>query len=154
MNEIEVGHKCERFEINCSYMERVFYDLFYPQKASIFSRERGWHPFTNVYELSAEILIEVELAGINHKEVQISFQDKYLLVRGNRKERISGASVLYHQMEVEYGAFERIIYVPFEIDEKGIRGSYEDGFLMIRLPKAKACSKNSSGSTTTIVVKE
>ena len=152
MNEIEVGHKCERFEVNCSYMERVFYDLFHPQKPSILPRERGWHPFTNVYELSSEILIEVELAGINHKEVQISFQDKYLVVRGNRKERIRGASVLYHQMEVEYGAFERIIYVPFEIDEKGIRGYYEDGFLMIRLPKV--CSKNSPGSTTTIGVQE
>ncbi|MEW5804594.1 MAG: Hsp20/alpha crystallin family protein [bacterium] len=148
MDEIEIGHKCGKFEINCSYMEKIFYDLFHPQKPLILPRDRGWHPFTNVYELSSEIVIEVELAGISHKEVQISFQDKYLVVRGHRKERIKGTSVLYHQLEVEYGAFERIIYVPFDIDEKRIQGYYEDGFLTIRLPKV--CSKNFPGSTTTI----
>jgi len=148
MNEIEVEHKCNRFEVNCSYMERVFYDLFHPQKPLILPRDRGWHPFTNVYELSSEVVIEVELAGVNHKEVQISFQDKYLVIRGQRRERMRGGSVLYHQLEVEYGVFERIIYVPFEIDEKGIQGCYEDGFLTIRL--SKVCSQNSPGSTTTL----
>ena len=139
MNNIEIGHKFKNFEIACSYMERVFYTLFHPQKPTSLPRERGWHPFTNVYEFTSKILIEVELAGIKETEIKLSFKDNYLVIRGMRKERISGPHILYHQMEVEYGPFERIIYVPFQIDEKEIRGVYEDGFLTVKLPK---CSKN------------
>ncbi|MGA1876276.1 MAG: Hsp20/alpha crystallin family protein [bacterium] len=135
MNDIEITHKLKNFDIACSYMEKVFYTLFHPQKPSTLPRERGWHPFTNVYECASEILIEAELAGVDKEEIQISFKDNYLIIKGIRKERTGGTNILYHQMEVEYGPFERIIYVPFEVDEKGIQGRYEDGFLTIKLPK-------------------
>lgn len=151
MNEIEEG-KGERFEVSCSYMERVFYDLFYPQKPLFFPRKRGWYPFTNVYESSSEVVIEVELAGISHHDIQIGFKDNCLVVWGQRKERMRGENILYHQLEVEYGVFERVIHIPFEIDRDGIRSYYEAGFLTIRLPKG--CSKNISESTTTIRVGE
>lgn len=139
MDNIEISHKFKNFEIACSYMERVFYTLFHPKKPTVLPRERGWHPFTNVYEFASKILIEIELAGIMEAEIKMSFKDNYLVIRGLRNERIRGANILYHQMEVEYGPFERIIYVPFEINEEGIRGKYEDGFLTVKLPK---CSKN------------
>jgi|GEM_PF-256010 len=151
--EIEVEDKdkgAKRFEISCSYMERVFYDLFHPQKPLLFPRKRGWYPFTNVYELSSEIVIEVELAGISGDNIRLGFRDNYLVIWGQRKERISGANILYHQLEVEYGIFERIIHIPFEVDKEGIRVYYENGFLTIRLPKI--CSQNIQESTTTIGV--
>ena len=139
MRNFENGHKIKNFEIACSYMEKVFYSLFHPQKSSALLREQEWHPFTNVYELASEILIEIELAGIKESDVQINFKENYLIIKGTRKERRRGANILYHQMEVEYGPFERIIYVPFKVNAQKIHGIYEDRFLMIKLPK---CSQN------------
>ncbi len=94
MRNFENGHKIKNFEIACSYMEKVFYSLFHPQKSSALLREQEWHPFTNVYELASEILIEIELAGIKESDVQINFKENYLIIKGTRKER-RGAQIFF-----------------------------------------------------------
>ena len=42
----------------------------------------------------------------------------------------------YHKMEIDFGPFERHIELPGPIEQGGVKASYRDGFLEIRLPKA------------------
>ncbi|MFH0925463.1 MAG: Hsp20/alpha crystallin family protein [bacterium] len=136
MDEINIKHEVKQFEIICSYIEKAFYDLAHPQKLLFFRGERGWLPFTNVIALEDKVLVEVELASVNKKEIQINFKYPYLLIKGCREEKFKEGNCLYHQMEIEYGHFERIIYIPFSVKEKDIHARYEDGLLTIKLPKA------------------
>lgn len=132
---MEIGPKIKNVEIACSYMERVFFSLFHPQKPMSMPRENKWHPFTNVYETEEEICVEIELAGVRETDVRINFQNNFLIIQGMRKDHLSEKKILYHQMEVEYGPFERVIYFPFSIDKEKVEGIYEEGFLTITLPK-------------------
>jgi len=41
-------------------------------------------------------------------------------------------------MEIRYGDFRTEVYIPWAIIEDEIEATYEDGFLKVILPKAKA----------------
>lgn len=101
-----------------------------------------WAPRVDVYETEDEIIVKVCAAGIKPTEVDISLSPdgQHLTIRGNRTEDHKEKNVRrrYHQLEVYYGPFERVIHLPdVEIDKEKLRATYKDGFLKIVLPKLK-----------------
>ncbi len=56
-------------------------------------------------------------------------------VTGHRNEPVSPSKTHLHQMEVDYGKFERTLHIPCAIDVNEIKASYREGFLMVTLPK-------------------
>lgn len=94
-----------------------------------------WSPATDVYETENEYVARVELAGINETNLEISFENGILVIRGNRPDVSERRA--YHQMEIHFGKFSTAISVPGPIDLDGSTAEYKDGFLMVRMPKAK-----------------
>jgi HSP20 family protein len=93
-----------------------------------------WRPPTDVYETADMVVIKVEIAGMSADDFEISFADRILQIRGTRldKER----KVSYHCLEVQYGEFLSEVYLPGKYDEENFEAEYENGFLVINLPKA------------------
>ena len=100
-----------------------------------------WLPKTDVYETEDDLIVRVEVAGIERESLNVSLSAdrRVLSVRGTRMEQhIDGRrKSRYHQLEVYFGTFERDVLLPLslEVDADGVRAKYREGFLVVTLPK-------------------
>jgi HSP20 family protein len=94
-----------------------------------------WSPPTDVYETESEYVVRIEVAGMRESDFEITFNKGILLVRGVRADTPERRG--YHQMEIHFGKFTTSLGVPGPIDLDASLAEYKDGFLVIRLPKAK-----------------
>ena len=99
-------------------------------------RQRVWRPPTDVYETDSHIVVKVEIAGMNEEDFEISLSNRTLTIAGVRRD--PAEKLTYQQMEILYGRFETQVYLPAPVEEDRIEAIYEDGFLKVMLPKAKA----------------
>ena len=95
-----------------------------------------WSPPTDVYETEADYVVRVEVAGIEETDLEITFENGVLVISGNRPDLPERRA--YHQMEIHFGKFSSAIGVPGPIELDNSTAEYKDGFLIVRMPKAKA----------------
>ncbi|HZD87820.1 MAG TPA: Hsp20/alpha crystallin family protein [Gaiellaceae bacterium] len=98
----------------------------------------GFRPQCDCYrtEDPPALHLVVELPGLDPASVQIVAFDRTLLVAGTR-ERPQPAGARYHQVEIEYGPFQRRIEFTEDVDTDGATATYEGGMLRIELPVAE-----------------
>jgi len=108
---------------------------------SITAPERYWEPHADVYETREAVRVKVELAGVRGEciQVELAGDGKSLVIRGLREDERSEAMdrILFHQMEIYLGPFERVLTLPpgVHVDRERITATYRDGFLLVTLPK-------------------
>lgn len=94
---------------------------------------RIWRPPTDVYETDHHVVVKVEIAGMNEDDFDISLVDRRLVIAGLRKDPVG--KLIYHKMEINHGEFRTEVYTNWAVDEAACEATYEDGFLLVRLPK-------------------
>lgn len=99
------------------------------------AQRKTWCPPTDVYETDAFVIVKVEIAGMTEQDFSISLDANRLTVSGVRHD--PAAKLVYQQMEIPYGQFETHVHLPREIDIDQVEATYQQGFLIVRLPKAK-----------------
>jgi HSP20 family protein len=97
---------------------------------------KAWHPPTDVYETHHAIVVKVEIAGMQVREIDVALQGQTLTIGGERHD--SGAKLRYQQMEIQYGRFETSVELPGAVDPEGIEATYSNGFLVVRLPQVQS----------------
>ena len=108
---------------------------------SVTAPERFWEPQADVYETREAVKVKVELAGVRPDSIQVelSGDGRTLSVRGVRVDdgRATEERILFHQMEIYLGPFERILPLPpgAEVDRDQVQATFKDGFLLVTLPK-------------------
>ncbi|MFQ5767565.1 MAG: Hsp20/alpha crystallin family protein [Acidobacteriota bacterium] len=96
-----------------------------------------WCPAADLYETETELVVILEVAGISPDSLDVTLEDQMLRVSGRRPEVPPRPScVALHQMEIEYGPFERLFAVPPHLDGEAGTARLENGFLEIRIPKS------------------
>jgi HSP20 family protein len=106
-----------------------------PDDLYVWRMRRIWRPPTDVFEVAGDIVIQVEIAGMQEEDFQISLAEQRLVIAGQRCPE-EGRRV-YQNMEINYGEFRTEVQVNVPLDETGISATYENGFLFVRLPKAR-----------------
>ncbi len=95
-----------------------------------------WKPRTDVYETDDELIVHMDIAGMQADDFSVELNDGILRISGERTTRHhAGGKRHYHSMEVQIGPFERRFRLPVVVDPASIRATYEHGFLEIRLAK-------------------
>lgn len=91
-------------------------------------------PAMESYRQDGRYVVKVDLPGVNPKDVNLSFEDGYLTIQGERKrlQEIEESSVL--RDEVCYGAFHRSLCIPEGVKADSIKAKYHDGVLEITAP--------------------
>ena len=108
---------------------------------SFTSPDRFWEPQADIYETREAVKVKMELAGVRSDaiHVELSGDGRMLSVRGVREDERTEAvdRILFHQMEIYLGPFERILPLPSgaEVDRERMTATYREGFLVITLPK-------------------
>lgn len=106
-------------------------------KPPMVSFARMWAPAVDVYESENNIVVLVELAGVNQDKVDVTVTGNTLVVRGERGETTPGSKKTYYRIEIHRGYFERAILLPCAVDPNRTEASYQDGLLEIVLPRVK-----------------
>lgn len=94
-----------------------------------------WQPHADVHETASAYSIKVELAGMRDAEIEVTVDDGRLLVRGTRAEQRTAAVQRVHELGISYGPFQLEFAFSKAIDESAIVARYDDGILLIELPR-------------------
>jgi HSP20 family protein len=96
---------------------------------------RGFQPQCDCYRTDdpPELHVLVELPGVDPDAVRIEVSGNTLVVSGVR-ERPHPAGARYHQVEIEYGPFERRIELAESVDADAVSATYEAGMLELEVP--------------------
>lgn len=96
--------------------------------------------FSNDYLMKSDItvkdgnyIMEIELPGLDKKDINIDYHNGYLTVSASHEEVIDEEKEYIHK-ERYYGSYKRSFYVG-DIDEKDIKAKYKDGILNVTVPK-------------------
>ena len=118
-----------------STFEKTVEDLFRSINPMYRIAEQTWKPQMDMYETPDEIIIMGEIAGVNKEDLELEISGKAVKIQGKRSQfpRIDNAK--YRLAEIQYGKFERVLYLPSPIDPEVVSASYTNGFLQVRLAK-------------------
>jgi len=117
-------------------MNRLFDDVFNrfdSTMPSVFTRMPSW-PSVEVVERDNDVRVAAELPGLDEKDVEVSVSDDVLTIRGEKKAQIDDKE--RHFTERHYGRFERVIPLPFEVEDERAEATFENGVLTVTLPKS------------------
>jgi HSP20 family protein len=114
-------------------IQELFADLWQVPRFS--GLRHGFRPEVDAYRTTdpPELTIVVALPGVDPDGVQLVVADRTLLIAGERpRPRPDG--VVWQQMEIEYGPFQRRLALPDDVDPTEATADYERGLLRISMP--------------------
>ncbi|HYG91638.1 MAG TPA: Hsp20/alpha crystallin family protein [Azospirillum sp.] len=118
-------------------MNRLFDDVFRSVEGRMpsvgFGGGLGW-PHMDVVETDKEYRVTAELPGLEEKDVDLTFQDGVLTLKGEKKVEHNGEGALHS--ERYHGRFQRALSVGPDVDEGKISASFRNGVLTVVLPKS------------------
>lgn len=79
--------------------------------------------------------VTADLPGLTEKDVEVTFQDGVLTIKGEKKIERDEKKDTWHIIERASGSFARQLSLPANIDESKISAKFEKGVLSIELPK-------------------
>jgi HSP20 family protein len=92
---------------------------------------------TDVSEDENALQISMELPGVEPDNVRISLENNTLTIRGEKRQQIDENNERVHRFERVYGIFERTFVLPNTVDPDKIEARFENGVLLVRIPKAE-----------------
>jgi HSP20 family protein len=95
-----------------------------------------WSPTVDVCERADEIVILVEMPGVDRSDVQLAWNEGVLIISGLKRQRPADQGVAnYLCVERTYGHFRREISIKIPVDHKNAKAELKDGLMKIHLPK-------------------
>ena len=95
---------------------------------------------TDIKEFDNHYLFEIDLAGFNKDDINIHVEDNYMIVEANKicsqEYCDNNENYQYVRKERYAGSTSRSYYVG-EVVEKDIKASFNNGLLIINIPKEK-----------------
>ncbi len=125
------------FSVLSYEMNKLFNQLLKCKTPPRMSCQQSWRPPCDVYETPRNITVRLEIPGISRQDVEIKFKNNALHIRGQRREERTAVKTNYYQMEIHYGAFERVVPLPAVQARGKIKTTWANGFIEIIVPKKK-----------------
>ncbi len=94
-----------------------------------------WRPATDAYETADAFVVQMELAGMDPRAIEITVEGGALVIRGVRDEVAPPGKKHYHKMEISVGPFRRRIVLPDGVTPEAATARYQDGFLYVIVPR-------------------
>jgi len=121
-------------------IEELFAELW--QVPRFAGMRRGFRPNVDCFHTDDPhaLTIVVELPGVDPASMRIVVSERTLSIAGERaRPKVAGR--VYHQLEIEHGAFKRAVRLAEDVDPERARATYERGILTIELPVAERPSR-------------
>jgi HSP20 family protein len=89
---------------------------------------------TDIKETEKEYLISADLPGVDKKDINVNYKNKYLVISAKRTEDYDEKKDSYVRKEKTYGELSRSFYFD-NIQPDKINAKFENGVLKVELPK-------------------
>lgn len=127
------------FGVMRTEMDRLFdrFETGWPSLPRAFGALAGdnMRPDLDVHDNGKQITVEIDLPGIDEKDVAVTLANGVLTVKGERHTEREEKKESYYLAERSYGAFERSIRLPDTIDEAKLEARFDKGVLKVTAPK-------------------
>ena len=120
------------------FFESVWSDAPVAHASAVQGAERAFAPKIKLEEAENELLVTVDLPGLEQKDVDISLEEDRLVISGERKHESKKKEGGYSYYETFHGRFERTIPLNFAIDNDKVSAVLKNGELTIKLPKEES----------------
>ena len=81
-----------------------------------------------------ELVMEAELPGLSHDDIEINVENGILTISGEVKEATEENKGSYHLKERRWGKFSRSFRLPETADGEKVTAELKDGVLTLRVP--------------------
>ena len=99
-------------------------------------------PHLDLIERDKEILVRVELPGMDKKDLKLDLRGDLLTIEAaTRHEEEENEEGKFYRAEMMRGAFTRTVRLPEPIEAEKVDAVFKDGLLEIHLPKTHATER-------------
>jgi HSP20 family protein len=121
--------------INLRNVVDRMYENTYGQRGIM--RPGSWGLALDIAESEDEFVVEASLPGIDPDDLEITYAEGMLTIKGEVQEDQEIDEEQYHLRERRYGSFCRSITLSSKVKAEDIDAIYEKGVLALTLPKAE-----------------
>jgi HSP20 family protein len=128
-------------------IDRIFDSAFRDFGLSPFGSERSIFPgsIDEILKPTVDIgatddayTISVEIPGVDEKDVRLELSGSALTIRGEKRQEKEDKNKNFYRVERAYGAFQRVLSLPEDVDQDDIRATFRKGILTITVPRKAA----------------
>jgi HSP20 family protein len=106
--------------------------------------QETWTPSVDMFEQGNELVIRVDLPGIDPKDVRVTMENDVLTIEGERKHEKEIKEENFYRREATFGKFLRRMGLQPGLKPEDMKASYKKGVLEVRLPRAKTSAAKQS----------
>jgi HSP20 family protein len=121
-----------------------FYDIFDNRSFNLSEIENmPIAPSMDLIEEKDAYKLEVEMPGMDEKDVHVTLNENVLTVRGEKSKTITNERKNYISREISYGQYERSLTLPQWADSEKTSASFKKGILCVTIPKKAGSTERS-----------
>ena len=92
-------------------------------------------PAVNIKETANDFILELAIPGMKKSDFIIDVENKILSISSEVTKEEEEKNEIYTRREFGYSSFKRTFTLPDSIESDKVKATYEDGILMVTLPK-------------------
>jgi HSP20 family protein len=118
-------------------IERVFDQFFagFPGNSFGLPALQSVRPNIDIEENSNEIIVAVELPGLDENDLDVTLSGDVLTIKGEKKAEREQKDGNSWYVERSFGTFSRSLRLPFTPTDEKIEAKYDKGVLTVRITK-------------------
>jgi len=116
-------------------IDRLFERFFEPRWDEFPALAGEWAPSLDLSETKDALVVKAEVPGMDPQDIQVSLQEQFLTIKGEKKLEKEEKDERYHRVERAHGAFTRAVRLPVMVDAEKVTATFKHGVLTVKLPK-------------------
>jgi len=124
-----------------SLLDRFFAAPFFGPRGANDPERMPWTP-VNIAERENVYIVELEIPGMEPEDIDVQVMGDQLVVSGEKRLERSEEQGTWQAIECQYGAFQRSIPLPQNLDTRNIDAVYRRGVLTLTIPKTRPSRPN------------
>ena len=116
-------------------VDRMFDRLWGEFGLSSFARTAGGFPKFDLVETEKNLIVKVEVPGIDPDNIDIAITENSVRIKGELKQDTISNKEGFVSTERRYGSFSRTLQLPCRIRVDKVKAAYKKGILNIIMPK-------------------
>jgi len=102
-------------------------------------------PRMDIYEEGNNVIAEVELPGVDPKDIDVEVKDNILRVEAKSEEKKEEKGKGYYRKEISAGYYKRAVPLPVGVIGEKAEANFEGGILKVVIPKKEVKKAEKKG---------